>query len=224
MTAPITIAPGLDSVLLFPEPPTLDFFRSLSRSLPKVHSKAWGVYALLLEKPGCSPALYVGSGTNSAYGVAARFKDYDRGTNIPRFVTQAFNHGYTLSHSGLLCWTPMPSAELCYHTRARFLAFEAFFNCLFHAAFPAITDTYYEWMMPWERRHIVSWTPLCSHLSFREKITGREGTMTAEERAARAVQNAKVQPEKAKAKDLEAYQAADRRRVNAWNEGHRDRS
>jgi hypothetical protein len=86
-------------------------------------------------------------------------------------VRQAFNRGYRLAHFGLLYWAPLPSAGLVPHTRARFLLLEALFTCLFHAAFAAVTDQYYEHLLLWER-HTVEWEPFCSHLPLSEMIQG----------------------------------------------------
>ena len=36
----------------------------------------WGVYIVVLEKPGCRPILYVGSSVNSQDGLYGRFSDY----------------------------------------------------------------------------------------------------------------------------------------------------
>ena len=141
---PLTLAPRLNEVLVSSEPPSVDF----SQSLPEVQRKQWGVYALLLVKPDCPLGLYVGSGTDSNDGAIGRFQDYNQGSNIPRYVAQALNRGYTISHSGLLCWGALPPAGLFHRTRARFLAIEAVFTCLFHAAIESITDTYYLHLMP----------------------------------------------------------------------------
>ncbi|KAL6793863.1 hypothetical protein J3E68DRAFT_405325 [Trichoderma sp. SZMC 28012] len=65
-------------VLTSSSPPSIGFFRSLRRPLPG--EKLWAVYAILYEKPGYSPKLYIGSGTNSAAGVRSRLRSYDLGT------------------------------------------------------------------------------------------------------------------------------------------------
>ncbi|KAF3063179.1 hypothetical protein CFAM422_009925 [Trichoderma lentiforme] len=54
------------------------FFRSLRWLLPG--EKLWAVYAILYEKPGYPPKLYIGSGTNSTAGVRSRLRNYDLGT------------------------------------------------------------------------------------------------------------------------------------------------
>jgi hypothetical protein len=68
----------------------------------------WGVYAVVLEKAGCRPILYIGSGTNSSFGVGARFQHYDEGGHLPQYVSKALFDGFEITHKGLLCWIPMP--------------------------------------------------------------------------------------------------------------------
>ena len=53
----------------------------------------WGVYAVVLEKPNCRPILYVGSGTNSSFEVAARFQHYDEREHLPQYVAKALFDG-----------------------------------------------------------------------------------------------------------------------------------
>jgi hypothetical protein len=66
------------------------------------------------------------------------------GSNLPRFIKLRFTQGYIISHSGLLCWTPLPSAGLVPRVRARFLLLEAAFTIIFFATFAAITD---DWLV-----------------------------------------------------------------------------
>ncbi|RMZ88796.1 hypothetical protein DV736_g3972, partial [Chaetothyriales sp. CBS 134916] len=71
----LVFAPGLLNVVQFPTPPTIQFFNSL----PTDASSRWGIYAIVLETPGCRPRLYTGSGTEANPGVSARLKQYNDG-------------------------------------------------------------------------------------------------------------------------------------------------
>lgn len=166
---PLSVAPGLADVLASPEPPSSSVFTTLP-GVPV--EKSWAVYGLWFVKPGETPKLYCGSGTNSTHGVKERLQYYKPGANnLPRFVNKAFKDGYSLSHSGLFCWTPLPSRGLVARLRARFLLLEAFFTLIFHACTAMITDVFVEPFVLWPRQD-ATWTPLCSHLSLGEAIRG----------------------------------------------------
>lgn len=166
---PLSVAPGLADVLAASTPPSSSVFTTLP-SVPA--EKSWGVYGLWLVKPGEVPMLYCGSGTSSVEGVQQRLAAYKPGANnLPRFVRKAFEDGFTLAHSGLFCWTPLPSAGLSARLRARFLLLEALFTLFFHACIAMATDIYVEAFVLWPRQD-VGWTPLCSHLPLSEALRG----------------------------------------------------
>ncbi|KAG7407727.1 ATP synthase subunit beta [Fusarium oxysporum f. sp. rapae] len=167
---PLSVAPSLADVMAASTPPSSSVFTSLPGVTPE---KSWAVYGLWFVKPGGPPKLYCGSGTNAITGVESRLESYKPGANnLPRFVNKAFNEGYTLSHSGLFCWTALPSDALVARLRARFLLLEAFFTIVFHASIPMVTDVYVDDFVLWSRED-VAWAPLCSHLPLGEAI--REG-------------------------------------------------
>ena len=217
---PLTLAPRLYDALGSSEPPPVDFFRSL----PQPEGKQWGIYALLLVKHGCPAKLYVGSGTQSDRGVVKRFQDYEQGNSLPRFVDQAFKQGYNISHLGLLCWSAFPPEGLFHRSRARFLAIEAAFTYIFHAAFEAITDSYFQHLLPW-KRNTVSWAPLCSHSPLREGIRGDLDAILLLETIPTPTPTERSQHyrERARAADLDGYRANDRIMKNAWAAKNRDR-
>jgi hypothetical protein len=223
--SPLSFPPDLHDVLRSSQPPSLDFFKSL----PNYTGKMWGIYACTFEKAGCKSKLYTGSGTEAEYGVSKRLSNYrPDGSLLSRFVRHAFNQGYHLAHSGLLCWTPLQSAGLIPRVRARFLALEALFTCLFHAAIPAITDDYYKHLLLWER-HTVEWEPLCSHLPLREKILGNLD-LSAEEleiiaaiRTERRATYVKEYREAKRNEDYDAFRLRGRVTKSAWTAKNRDR-
>lgn len=52
---PITLAPSLSEVLKQPEPPTLGLCLNLPSPPTNIASAFWGIYVLVLEKPGFPP-------------------------------------------------------------------------------------------------------------------------------------------------------------------------
>lgn len=155
--AAFSFAPGLLSVLRSPVPPTIAWFKTLPSIVGQL---LWAVYALVLEKEGCRPRVYIGSGTDSKIGVARRFTAYDRrclkgqtgrGDNqIPIGVEKALKEGYTITHMGLLIWIPLPPPAYQQALRGLFLDLEAL--CTFH--FWAMRSKVLAWGMP---IHIMLW-------------------------------------------------------------------
>ncbi|KAL8636686.1 MAG: hypothetical protein Q9226_009224, partial [Calogaya cf. arnoldii] len=167
--APITLAPGLEDVLSSDQPPSTDFFTTLSRP---AEGLMWGVYALLMFKPNHAFKLYIGSGTNAEGGVLVRLPNYFASSSqLPRFVKKAFADGYEAQHIGLLFWTPLPSSGLVPKVRGRILAMEALMTFIFHAGISNITDSYISDFLLWPRE-AVDWEPLCSHSPLKEAIRG----------------------------------------------------
>lgn len=122
----LSFAPGLLDVLQSDDPPSIDFFMSL----PTQWYKVWGIYMLVLVKPGHQPRIYVGSGTNSLSGVSSRLKNYDNHQILPRWVDYSLKNGFIIAHKGLLCWAPIPMSNKP-RTRALFLGLEAAFSYAF---------------------------------------------------------------------------------------------
>jgi hypothetical protein len=113
-------APGLLDVLQAAQPPSVAYLKSL----PLEFYSYWGVYLLVLEKRGCRPKIYIGSGIASTGGVQTRFYAYDKLDLIPKYVQAALDEGYRISHKGLLCWCLIPTS-LISPRRVLFLAIEA---------------------------------------------------------------------------------------------------
>ena len=119
----LEFAPGLLECLQSNSPPTIAWFKSLPINV----GKYWAVYCLSLEKPGHEPEIYIGSGTDKSDGVRGRFRNYDNGRLLPRFVEDALEEGYSIVHKGILCSAPIPSAQLRFRLRVLFLALECTF-------------------------------------------------------------------------------------------------
>ena len=221
-SAGLKLAPGLQEVLEDSTPPTLSFFKSL----PVEFKKKWGVYLLVLEKKHSKPQIYIGTGTSTYHGVYARIRDYDTGKVVPRRVTEAVKKGYRITHKGLLCWSPIPPADLV--PRVVLVALEATLTFVFWALHG--NTARYEAMA-----HIRLWDlntlgygGLCSHSALSELPPGNH-ELLAEELKAEAIEIARLRRprlnansrrsiEKAKKEDPEKYKA----RVNASSKKKRE--
>lgn len=118
--------------------------------------------------------MYNGSATGTAGGVSNRWGQYDdRLSPPPRVKMALMDDGYGLTHKGLLCWAPTPSAAKVHLTRLLFIALEA----MFAYAFWTMASPYKNAGMLME--HLCLWdqTSLdyadgCSHCSLTETIKG----------------------------------------------------
>lgn len=184
-TASLSFAIGLFEVLQATAPPTIWFFKGLPTKSSSSLKDLWVLYALVLEKNGCRPKIYIGSATSASGGARQRFQQYDLGLLIPRYVQDAFDAGYTITHKGLLCWIARPSAALVPVSRLLFLALEAAFAYIFWA----MRSRTRHWGMGhicfWDR-HTLEYDGLCSHCSLNEGIHG-DFDLSAEQLEAQAV-------------------------------------
>jgi len=171
----LTFATGLLDMLQSDCPPSIDYFKGL----PSDGKGFWGVYALVLEKPGCPPLLYIGSGTSYTGGVHRRFTQYQRHEELPKYVIRALSEGYTISHVGLLAWCPIPtSARL--RTRVFFLALEATFSTLLWATNNRDKSYGMPLLCKWTRASL-RYAGLISHSPLIEGIRGEDDSLTSEE-------------------------------------------
>ena len=160
--------PGLFGILQAPTAPTL----SLLKSLPTDYHKRWAIYLLVLEKPSCSPRVYIASGTDKAYGVQSRMHHYTNCTTLSRYVAAALNEGYTITHKGLLLWAPIPSAGGVLILRAMFLLLEAALAFVFWAAKSKTQRGFgLRSLCPWNVDEL-PYTGLCSHNPLLEAMLG----------------------------------------------------
>lgn len=184
--ATITFCAGLLDVLQSPTPPTVQFFKSL----PEATLLCWGIYVLVLEKDGCRPRIYIGSGTSASRGVTARLRQYDDGFLLSTWVEDALDNAFVIVHKGLLCWCSIPAAALVPIYRLLFVAMEATFSYVFWAV---RTVTAADWGMG----HICSWDRttlaydgLVRHCAPNEAIRG-DFHLSEEEREALAAEKEK---------------------------------
>lgn len=178
--ASLCFAPGLLDVVQAAAPPSITFFKSL----PTDTFQRWAIYALVLEKDGCRPRLYIGSATNLTGGVRARLKQYDDGFLIPEYVQKSLDEGFVIEHKGLLCWISIPTASMAPIRRLLFFALEATFSFLFWAMKARLGDYSMGHICLWGRFDM-EYTGLCSHCCLNEAIIG-DFDMTAEQLEAQA--------------------------------------
>jgi hypothetical protein len=135
---------------------------------------------LVLEKATCRPKIYVGSGTESQYGVSVRLSQYDRKNSLPRYVQQAIDDGYIIVHKGLLCWTAIPPPSLVPKIRLLFFLLEATFAYAFWAMRTTKNDYNMTHICPWAV-NVIDMAPefgydgLCSYCSLGEGVSGDFG-------------------------------------------------
>jgi hypothetical protein len=166
-SSPLTVAPIISDLLTSTSPPTSVNFMS---NLPLFgKKKLWACYGHRMSKPGCPDKLYVGTGLDARNGVYARLDCYKDRNRLPSFVERALEDGYTITASGLLCWTNLPNATLAPRLNARFKMLESVFTILLRASFPSLCDFYIEDFFLWKGQ-AVPWGPLCSHLPLVERI------------------------------------------------------
>ena len=217
----ILFAPGLLEAVRAPEPPTVDFFQNL----PTDARGLWGVYALVLEQPGCEVLIYIGSGTDAEGGIPRRWRHYDKPDAyrymLPEYVRRALDAGYKITHKGLLVWTPIPRAAYVPRLRLLFVATEVAFSFLFWTMNSKDKDFNIGFCCPWPREAF-SYSGLCSHSALGEAINGNFNlsaeqltTMAADAKQRHHEWRVKFE-KKLKARDPEAYYAARNEATRKW--------
>ncbi len=171
-----SFAPGLFQVLKSKTPPTIAYFKTL----PLHTTKIWAVYVLILEKPGHRPKTYIGIGTDSRSGVSTRLGQYHRGESLPKFVKRALDDGYTMSHKGLLCWSPIPPAAKRVLLRTLFLAIESAFTLYLWPMVSRTKDYGMPHLCPW-KIDTLEYDGCCSHFSLLEGAYDANEDLTPEQ-------------------------------------------
>ena len=168
--AGLTFCPGLFCIMQAATPPALTWFKSLSADIPK---HVWGVYILVLEKPGCCRKLYIGSGTAMSRGARARVQEHFRDPMSAWCISDAKRDGYYITHAALLVHCPIPAPAVAPIIRATILALEAAFSCLFWAMRSRTEDYGFGNLCPWPK-DTFEWDGLCSHSPLWDPIHGED--------------------------------------------------
>ncbi|KAL2147750.1 hypothetical protein VTI28DRAFT_7102 [Corynascus sepedonium] len=161
----VVFTPGLADVLQAGAPPSLEYWKSL----PADHKGGWAIYVLTLEKADSKPRIYVGSGTHTRFGVAERWQHYDDKIHLPRYVRDSVDEGYSITHKGLLCTSPLPNHLNKLSVRDLFLVMECTISLAIAAMRPDFDDDGLPHLCMWPRE-LIEWEGLCSHLSMRESL------------------------------------------------------
>jgi len=171
----LTFAPGLLEVLQSKTPPSIAYFERL----PVQTATLWGVYIIVLEKPGHRPKLYTGCGTGRQ-GVRHRLASYPKGQMLPKYVQYALDDGYTITHMRLLCCSPIPTASKRVPLRALYLVIEAAFSLYFWTMVSRTKDYGIPRLCPWSL-DTREYDGCCSHVSLYECIQGADEVLTPEQ-------------------------------------------
>ena len=170
---PITFADGVIESLDSPNPPSLEYFKSLPAVTPNEWWKHWAIYVHVYELDGRKPRIYIGSAT-AEIGAASRLATYENpaAAMLPRFVKRAIAQGFTKTHTALLGWSDIPVAGLALRARQRYFGIEGVLQMQFFASIYNVFEP--QWaagLVRWSRED-VEWEPLCSHVSFSECCKG----------------------------------------------------
>jgi hypothetical protein len=190
----------------------------------------WAIYLLVLEKSGCRPKVYVGSGTDARRGVRPHFDGYDKGLDskvVPKYVAAALKDGYEITHKGLLCWIDLPTPALAPLLRLVFYALESTFALSFWAMHSTTKNYGYgKHICLWDR-DLLDWDGLCSHSALIETPVG-DYDLSAEELEVKAAaqrerskENTKISHARQKAADPQTFNA--KMRANMRRHVARDR-
>jgi hypothetical protein len=195
----VEFAPGLADSLQADSPPVAADYIMLPADASG--PPRWAIYLLLLEKAGCRPKTYVGSGTDRVSGFASRWKDYDLKLNLPRYVQEAVDDGYAITHKGLLCWSPIPPRTQILHVRHLFLILENVFSIVLGAM--KAENPNMPRICPWPTEAF-EYDGCCSHHAYYEGL--------------RASNSDRMTPEQLTAWEAEKKLRKNRRQLNYVNE------
>ncbi|PIA93668.1 hypothetical protein CB0940_03846 [Cercospora beticola] len=169
-TTGMTFAPGLYELLVGPNLPTVDFFKTLPTNEDFLKD-IWSCYLLVLYKPGRRFRVYIGSATSFEQGARQRMQQYDNFLLLPRYVAASLDAGFVIIHKGMLCWIPRPIFILVPLYRLFIIGFEAVFSYVFWAFKRRGRDFGLSHICPWDR-HSLEYNGLCSHSALDEGIRG----------------------------------------------------
>ena len=209
----LAFAPGLLDAIQSEEPPPISFFKGLPTC--STDEKLWGVYLLVLEKEGCRPKIYVGSGTEATYGIRRRLHDYDdiiSTSPISQHIQTALKDEFIITHKGMLCWTLLPGPLTRYQLRVFILLAETAFSIVFWSMHSKSND----YGMP---KHLCPWQMdalyfdgCCTHAAIIEGVLGENLGLTPEQILTKEADLLQRQSDMKKA----TYYGAKERDFDAW--------
>jgi hypothetical protein len=172
--ADITFAPGVLEAMLSPTPPEVSFFQTL----PSKELGLWGVYCLVLEKPGCQPLVYTGEASEKSEGIKNRWRVYDNPKvpsyreALPSRVRASLDNGFKITHKGVLAYYPIPEVRNRPRVRVMNYALEAMFSFMFWTMHSKTKGYQIGSCCPWDRSTI-PYDGLCTHSSLNDPIKAR---------------------------------------------------
>ncbi|KAM0254761.1 hypothetical protein ACHAQJ_006477 [Trichoderma viride] len=176
LLAGFTFCSGLFDVLSDKDsPPSIDYFASLAAPIP---DKSWGVYFLVLRKPGFQPLAYIGSGTSTYRVLRVIVKEHQTQRVISDNLRAAYRNGYELISVTILCHCPIPGPDNFGAIRALTIAVEATFSCVFWAMANLNKQQ--------ASREMFEYGGLCSHNALLEGFRDCDTELTPEQRVAKA--------------------------------------
>ena len=222
---PLAFPQCLFETLSSKSPPNIDFFLNL----PVAMRGSWAIYAVVLVDVTGNYSVYIGSGTGiEAKGCLRRTEHYldKKHHKLPRFVREAYDEGAELAHVGILCWCRLPKPALVPRARLLFLALEALFTCFFFAS-RRFADSDWAHLFPWTR-DMISWSPLCTHLSLVEgshdlEMTPEQLEKAAAMRVVKMAENSKAAEKRERENDLEAHLLRKRTEKSAYIKNNADK-
>lgn len=174
--ADFVVLDGLPDVLQSPSPPPVAWLVSARISAVQDRSllpaKSWAIYLHIVDKEDFETVIYIGSGTESTYGIRLRFKDYANEHAIPQGLQDALDDGYKITRSVLLLYCPIPEPAQQPIVRALLHVLEAAFHALFwsmrssEASYGHLADN-----RIWDVESF-PWRGLCTHSPLLEGIAG----------------------------------------------------
>lgn len=176
---PIVFPDGILGASQSATPPPLSFFKGL----PRNSKSQWAVYVIVLEKDNCRPKLYIGSGTSQHGGVMKRLGQYRRQELLPFYVKKALDNGFSITHYGLLCWSPIPDLTRAASLRGLFLVLEAAFTLWFWPIASRTKDYGMPRLFPWDTSTLIH-DGCCSHFPLIEGALGLSASLSPEQIAA----------------------------------------
>ncbi|TVY78123.1 eIF-2-alpha kinase activator gcn1, partial [Lachnellula suecica] len=213
----LTFAPGLFDILQASTPPTIAVLKTLTTET----MRCWAIYIIILEKPYCTPKIYIGSATEAIRGLKNRFTQYDSRLMLPRHVDDAIKDGYKIVHKAPLCWIDIPAASLVPIIRVLFLALEATFAYMLWAMRTVSRDFGMSHMCLWDRTTL-EYEGLCSHCCLIEKIIG-DFELSSEQLEAADAERKKIRDAKAAEVSLNWHHKQMETNYDAYAEKNRQR-
>lgn len=176
--AAVTFAPGLLDALQSTVPPTIAFFKSLPADEAGIY--LFGVYLIVLERVGHRPKIYIGSGTDYKLGMRPRMRQYDAMSVLPRYVQQAVDAGYTITHRAILCSSPLPSSATRYPLRALYLIIETALAFTLGAMHNRSKTYGMPDLLCWKAKDL-TYDGCCSHTAIYEAVQGEYDGLSLEQ-------------------------------------------